>query len=166
MKSNKKTANSDFGYTQTKKNLLGKYKTKDISAKKYERVSARYKKRGGGLVDQGNIEDNAVFTRIANKRKTKNVEKTDKKALAGVQSRYRNDYSASGDLAKEPSMMNTRDYSIGQRNLQYGEPVGSPKPTSTNSKKVDYANRTLKTSSKLMRMKDKPASLKIKKITK
>lgn len=153
MKSNKKSTNSDFGYTQTKKNLLGKYKTKDISAKKYERVSARYKKRGGGLVDQGNIEDNTVFTRIANKRKTKNVEKTDKKALATVQNRYRygDDYPAIGALTKEPSILNTRDYAAGQFNLQYGEPVGSPKPTSTNSKKVDYANSTLKTSSKAMK---------------
>lgn len=151
MKSNKKTTNSDFGYTQTKKNLLGKYKTKDISAKKYERVSARYKKRGGGLVDQGNIEDNAVFTRIANKRKTKNVEKTDKKALAGVQSRYRNDFSAINYLANDPSMMNTRDYAIGQQNFQYGNPVGTPSAPSTKSKKVDYANSTLKTSSKTKR---------------
>jgi hypothetical protein len=145
MKTNKKTANSDFGYTQTKKNLLGKYKTKDISAKKYERVSSRYKKKGGGLVDQGNAEDNAVFTRIANKRKTKNVEKTDKKALTTVQNRYRSGYTASGDLAKNPSMMNTRNYAIGQSNLQGGEPVGSPAASSTNSKKVNYAKNTLKT---------------------
>jgi hypothetical protein len=152
MKKNKKTTNSDFGYTQTKKNLLGKYKTKEISAKKYEKVSARYKKRGGGMVDQGNAEDNAVYTRVANKRKTKNVEKTDKKALATVQNRYRSGYTASGDLAKNPSMMNTRDYAIGQSNLQWGEPVGSfasstnsKNASSTNSKKVNYAKSTLKT---------------------
>jgi hypothetical protein len=86
-----------------------------------------------------------VFTRIANKRKTKNVEKTDKKALTTVQNRYRSGYTASGDLAKNPSMMNTRNYAIGQSNLQGGEPVGSPAASSTNSKKVNYAKNTLKT---------------------
>lgn len=154
MKSIKKTTNPNIGYTQTKKNLLGKYKTKDISAKKYERVSARYKKRGGGLVDQGNVEDNAVFTRVANKRRTKNVEKTDKKALANVQSRYKDDYTYPSDVVKNPSMMNTRDYAIGQSNLKYGEPVESFGSSTNNLKmplnkksrrnKVDYANSTLK----------------------
>jgi hypothetical protein len=39
-----------YSYSRTKKNLLGKVKTKQISEEKYNKLSARYTKRGGSSV--------------------------------------------------------------------------------------------------------------------
>lgn len=39
-----------YSYSRTKKNLLGKEKTKQISEQKYNKLAARYTKRGGSSI--------------------------------------------------------------------------------------------------------------------
>lgn len=72
---------SSIRYTKTKKNILGKTKTKDISENKYKRLSSRFSNKGGetwGITRPSLLagESSKVVERVKNKRGTKSVAKT------------------------------------------------------------------------------------------
>lgn len=64
-----------YSYSRKKKNLLGKEKTKEISEQKYNKLAARYTKRGGSSITPEGYMTSAQVRRAEDLSRRKGTEK-------------------------------------------------------------------------------------------